>query len=379
VGKAEEPLVLNAPTFMWCLHQPAAARWLKQDVARLLPELRFAFAGPGLTTFKLPAGTSELPMRSSFARATGWSLGRATSVTEVLALTAGISAALGRDMNERPMRLHVFERDPDLPADERDPIVVGTRPRIVEQALRDLAPAGRFHDDAEARDGDVILDVITAASESADESLFVGWHQQISLQGRWPGGVPHVPIPERSPSRAWAKIEEAILWSGLVPAAGEVAIEIGSAPGGASFALLERGLSVHGIDPGAMAPIVRDYVGKRGNRFTHHMQPAAQVDRRALPQRMDWLANDVNLAPMVTLNYVERMVALMGPPARGAFLTLKINDDGVFDALPRLQERVERVFPATVDFVQLPAHRSEIVAIMKAHTARKASPSRARR
>ena len=66
--------------------------------------------------------------------------------------------------------------------------------------------------------------------------------------------------------------------------------------------------------------------------------PAAEVARKDLPRTYDWLASDVNLAPMVALKYVERFVALAHGGLRGAFITLKLNDDGVFEALPRLAD-----------------------------------------
>nr|MBA3501678.1 hypothetical protein [Deltaproteobacteria bacterium] len=184
-------------------------------------------------------------------------------------------------------------------------------------------------------------------------------------RGPWPGGVPHAWVPEAAPSRAWAKIEEAIRWSGLVPVAGDRAVEIGSAPGGASFALLERGLHVHGVDPGAMDPRVLAYAGATGNRFTHHAMPAAEVARKDLPRQYEWLASDVNLAPMVALKYVERFVALAHGGLRGAFITLKLNDDGVFEALPRLATRIGKLGAKRVRYTQLPSHRSEIVAILE--------------
>jgi 23S rRNA (cytidine2498-2'-O)-methyltransferase len=216
----------------------------------------------------------------------------------------------------------------------------------------------------EAHSGDVVLDVIVAPAEQPDDGMFVGWHRHDASRGPFPGGVPHVAIPPAAPSRAWAKIEEAIRWSGLIPRAGEVAVELGSAPGGASLALLERGLHVHGVDPGVMDPRVLRYTGASGNRFTHHAVPAAEVERRALPRTYEWLACDVNLAPMVALKYVERFVALAHGGLRGAFITLKLNDDGVFEALPRLAARIGKLGAARVRYTQLPSHRSEIVAIL---------------
>ena len=70
------------------------------------------------------------------------------------------------------------------------------------------------------------------------------------------------------------------------------------------------------------------------------------------------------LAPMVALRYVERFVALAHGGLRGALLTLKINDDGIFQALPRLYERIRKMNPSTMRVTQLPSHRSEVVAIL---------------
>ena len=342
-------------TFLWFLHQPTSVDWLKRELATKRPELRFAFSRPGLTTFKVDAAHADDAPGSSFARAWGRSLGRATTVAEVLALLDPLTTA--------PVRLHVFERDPDRPADERDAAIVGTRPAELERALREAAP-GRFLDGTQAVDGELVFDVITAPSELPDDGLLVGWHRHDRSHGPWPGGVTHVPIPAAAPSRAWAKIEEAIRWSGLEPRAGERAVELGSAPGGASFALLERGLEVHGVDPGAMAPAVLAYRGASGNTFIHHAMPAAEVDRRAVPRPIHWLASDINLAPMVALRYVERFVALARGTLKGAFITLKLNDEGIFEALPRLASRVERLGAREVRYTQLPSHRSEIVAIL---------------
>jgi 23S rRNA (cytidine2498-2'-O)-methyltransferase len=331
--------------FVWLLHQPASASWLKRELAERRPDLRFAFSRPGLTTFKTD---SDAPVESSFARAWGQSLGRADDVAAIAPHLATLQG---------PLRLHVFERDLDAPADERAS-VAGSRARDVEAELRAAYP-DRFEASTQARVGDRVLDVITAPAERDAEPLFVGTHVHDDTRGPFPGGVSHVAIPDKAPSRAWAKIEEGIRWSQLVPMAGETAVEIGSAPGGASYALLERGLTVHGIDPGGMAPIVM-----RSKRFVHHAKPAAEVERRDLPEKFEWLASDVNLAPMVALKYIERFVALAHGGLKGAFLTLKVHDDGVFRALPYLRERIEKLGGTRVRITQLPSHRNEVIAIV---------------
>ena len=340
-------------TFLWVTHQVPATRWLKTELATTAPHYRFAFSRPGLTTFKIDGPLAGMP--SSFARAWGTSLGRATTPAEVM--TAIADAVTG------PARLHVFERDIDVPVDEQDATVRGTRAAAVEAALRAHAPDA-FLPEVRAQQGDRVIDVIVPHGREPDEPWLVGVHDHDDTHGPWPGGVPHVPPPPEAPSRAWCKIEEALRWGDLEPRPGELAVELGSSPGGASYALLARGLEVHGVDPGVMHPDVLGFAGPHGNRFIHHHMPAAEVERRNLPRRYQWLLLDINLAPMVSLRYAERFVALAHGGLRGAVLTLKLNDDGVFAALPRLIERVRKLGPTRLRVTQLPSHRSEVAAIL---------------
>ena len=348
---------MTPPTFVWATHQVPVTRWFKAELRERAPALRFAFARPGLSTFKVdgPAPDADFGLPSSFARAYGLSLGRATSEEDVLTLGGGLPAGL---------RLHVFERDIDVPVDEQDPAVQGQRAAAVRAALLARAP-GRFAAEPAASPGDLVLDVVVAHASQPDDGWLVGYHRHHDAHGPGPGGVLHVPLPDEAPSRAWCKIEEVLRWADLALAPRDRAIELGSAPGGASLALLSRGLEVFGIDPGPMDPRVLSFSGPCGNRFRHLRVPAAEVQKSQLPRRYEWLLCDVNLAPMVALRYVERFTALAHGGLKGAVLTLKLNDEGVFAALPGLRERIAKLGPRCVRYTQVPSHRSEIAAILR--------------
>ena len=98
----------------------------------------------------------------------------------------------------------------------------------------------------------MILDVVVLEPGQ----WWIGYHRAVSWPARWPGGAIPVVLPAHAVSRAYAKMEEAIQWSGLPLAAGDECVEIGCAPGGASQALLDRGLFVTGIDPADVDPVV---------------------------------------------------------------------------------------------------------------------------
>ena len=110
--------------------------------------------------------------------------------------------------------------------------------------------------------------------------------------------------------------------------------EIGSAPGGASQALLARGLDVLGIDPAEMHPSVAAHP-----RFRHIRRRAAQVPRREF-RKVRWLTADMNVAPNFTLDAVEGIVTHAEVHVRGLLLTLKLPEWSLAEHIPEYLDRV---------------------------------------
>ena len=176
-----------------------------------------------------------------------------------------------------------------------------------------------------------------------------------------------MPEEPAAPSRAYYKLEEAIVAADLPLRAGDVAVELGSAPGGASYALLRRGLAVHGVDPGAMDPIVLDYgiggaSGGAGGprRFTHHACTMGQVHRGDLPRDLHWVIADVNLAPQIALQTVRRLAARPRSALQGIVVTLKLDDWRALRHLPRWRRQIEAMGMVEVGVKQLSSNRMEL-------------------
>ena len=311
-----------AHAFATC--QKGAEKALKDEALRLRPDWRSAFARPGLVTWTSPEPLRpdvELPL--VFARLFGASLGAIDPREH------GLPA---------PPRLHVFARDPDGGADPGK--------------LRDeLLTSGRFLPDPTPQRGDWVLDVIVAPGEPH----FVGLHRHGTGRSPFPGALPALSLPPDAPSRAWLKLEEALAWSHLPVRAGHTAVEIGSAPGGAAWALLRRGLRVVGVDTGKMDPRV---VADPG--FSHVAKTLGEVRREELPTRVHWLLLDVNLAPQVALHQVRRLVATLRATLRGVIFTLKLNDWKMAAEVPALLDRVQGMALTDVRATQLPSNRREI-------------------
>ncbi len=343
--------------FLFATCAATSTAWLKADLREQAPELRLAFGRHGFVTFKGGATwPSERPLPSPFARCSGHSLGRASDLDQASALLDGLSLELGAD----PWHLQVLERrESELPADLS---ALGELALRVEAQWR--AQFGeRFVTARAALPGELVVVVLVAADSQPDQPWFVGWYRhatgRVSLAR---GGLPF-PVPNESPSRAYAKVEEAIQCFDLAVRAGQQALEIGAAPGGAVLRLLERGLHVLAVDPAEIAPEVLARRGTGGTRATHLAKPAGEVTRGELPRSIDWLLSDVNLAPPVMLRYVERLRGLAGKPLRGVILTVKLNDDAMRRRVPQFLERVSNWGLGIAQAIQLPSHRQEVVIV----------------
>jgi 23S rRNA (cytidine2498-2'-O)-methyltransferase len=324
--------------FATCL--PGLEPALKLDLARARPELRLAYSRPGLVTFKSGCAVApDDPPGSAFAWVWGQSIGPLGADPADPELRARI-AAVGAT------RVHAFFRD-------RDP---GEPPGAAERSWLDawqaLGPGGP------AESGERVADVIVGPVTGQREAVWLGVHRHDRLRSPHPGGAIPVVVPGDAPSRAYAKIEEAIAWAGLRMAPGQVALEIGAAPGGAALALARRGLEIWAVDPGALAPQLAALPS------IHHLAKKVGALRwEELPAHIDWLLVDVNLAPQVALHEVRRLMPRLRGTLRGAVLTLKLNDWAFVPELPALVERIRQTGLSDVRLRHLPSNRREVCAV----------------
>jgi 23S rRNA (cytidine2498-2'-O)-methyltransferase len=336
--------------FLFVVCQAGAEKALKSELSRVHPELKFAYSRPGFVTFKLPDGTRphEMELESVFARAFGESLKTLKSDW-----VAGVLAEAHRLAAGKPLRLHVFERDRHHPGEEPLGFVPGALADQARELMGAAAlPSGLFFDDPVAQaTGELVLDVIVVE----EGEWWVGWHLHSPRHHAYPGGNPRLSLPEEAPSRAYLKLREALLWSRAPFRAGDLAVEIGSAPGGASYALLEQGFRVIGIDPAIVQPVV-----SMAPNYQHLSKSVMFVSADELPEEVDWLLLDMNAEPNVSMYGAER-IADMCPQLLGVILTLKLNEWELADQIPEYLDRLRaNLGLARVRAVQLAHNRREI-------------------
>ncbi|MDO4558964.1 MAG: SAM-dependent methyltransferase, partial [Planctomycetia bacterium] len=213
-----------------------------------------------------------------------------------------------------------------------------------------LTSACRLNPFLPAATGDTVLDVVLVGPRE----WWIGTHLVRTRIDQVPGGLISLKTPPGVVSRAWLKMEEALWWSELPIRPGDECAEIGSAPGGASQAILARGARLYGIDPAEMAPEVL-----RNRRFTHIRKRTHEVRRRVF-RNVKWLTADMNVSPDYTLDSVEGIVTHPECGVRGMILTLKLFRWALADEIPRFLERIRNWGFRNVRARQLQYNRQEI-------------------
>ena len=351
---------ISEPQFFFVACQRGAENALKAEVAAGPIAARPSFSRPGFVTFKLDdpcKNPKQFQLPSTFARAVSLSIGkvRGEHAAELVELVWEIDEVQALVASGELADLHVWERDREVPGTrgiEPGPTELS---RTVEALLRQKSPIEALRSMPDelrppSRRNRWVLDV--AMIEPGE--WWIGCHRTTRRTDCWPGGVVPLALPEHAVSRAYLKMQEALHWSALPTTRGQVCIELGCAPGGASQALLDAGLKVVGVDPAEVAPEVL-----ADSNFTHIRRRSVDVPRKAL-QGAQWLAVDMNVAPTYTLDAVEQIVTDPQASIRGMVLTIKLADLALAAELPKWVERVRSWGHRDVRTRQLAHNRQEL-------------------
>jgi len=135
------------------------------------------------------------------------------------------------------------------------------------------------------------------------QSAFVGLYPK-NNSSPWPAGIARLRLPRQAPSRATLKLEEA--WHHFVPAKewdvrlapSMKAVDLGAAPGGWTWQLVNRSMFVDAVDNGPMA----DSLMETG-QVTHHLLDGFLYKPN---KPVDWLVCDIADKPSRTAGMIAR-------------------------------------------------------------------------
>lgn len=252
---------------------PAAGTWVwtcrAGSEGQLYEELAWARAAPQLLAPGLVASKPLTGAPPAFAR-TGFPLaGVAATATEALAL-----------LPAEPLKLQVWSADtPAGNALSRDCAAW-------QASLSALRPGGPDTPWKAFEAGAWLGQVCLAAPGLALVGA-VRAREALSLAA---GGRARQARSGAAPSRAAMKLDEALDWYGVAPGKGETCADLGSAPGGWTRRLLDRGARVLSVDTGQLAPDLATHPRVR------HVTASAFAFTPEQP--VDWLFCDMAWRPL---------------------------------------------------------------------------------
>jgi 23S rRNA (cytidine2498-2'-O)-methyltransferase len=337
--------------FLYCACQIGAERALKAELARTHPGFKLAFSRPGYVTFKLPelrqVGNVPDPL-AVFARRTGLSMSKVLGNTDSERAASVQVVGASFEWNELHLWLRNDRQAEALPAASE--ALLNTFGLSPEHCELHGSSARLIRTNGATGGAPLVLDCAIVEPNE----WWLGCHQAVSPQSYWPGGVFPGVLPEHAVSRAYLKMAEALAWSELPVKPGDEVAEIGCTPGGASQALLERGLTVMGIDPALPDERVLGLPN-----FRHVRKRGHEVKRREF-RSTKWLTADMNVAPQYTLDTVEAIVTHPAVHIQGLLLTLKLLDWSLAEQIPKYLSRIQSWGYHRVAARQLSHNRQEI-------------------
>ena len=346
---------MSDPSFLMMTCQIGAEPVMKREILDHHPEFRFSYSRPGFVTWKVPESFFEArspEIESVLMRYCGISIGKVRGNT----LSERVQAFWDLVGDRRFDRLHVFSRDRFVPGEHDFEPGLTHDDALVHQHLMKNAP--NFlqktvcqYPFLEAKKGNRILDCL----QVAQDEWWIGYHKVSDWRSSLPGGLLPIRMPTDAVSRAFLKFEEGLRWSGFAIEAGSQCLDIGSAPGGGSQALLARGAKVIGVDPAEMAPFIINQPN-----FTHLRGRINQLKRNYF-LKSRWIITDINVSPNYTLDVLEDLITHPKMRIRGMLFTLKLLDWKFFADISDYTKRIRTWGFQNIQVKQLQFNRQEVM------------------
>lgn len=315
--------------FLFALTNPGTEKALKLEVETMGLGWRLSYQRRGFVTFKsdAPYTMDSLDAEIACARRLCLSLGKSTTRQEAVTRLGEVAVVHHAKFHDRKM-----------------------------QGVNETGACVR------PKESDLIGTVV----ELGEGEFWSGLHRHGKFLSPDPAGDSGIVMPARSPSRAWLKLEEATRFFDLKFTARDIVVELGCAPGGVVLALLDRGVSVIGVDPAKMADVVMESaIANREDAptakpwFHHCRKPAALASKRDLGQGVTWFMSDMNQSPEVVLKECARFCK-MAPSICGALMTLKLTDPAQVAEKAAWFAALKEMGFKTIRLQQLAVHHKEL-------------------
>jgi 23S rRNA (cytidine2498-2'-O)-methyltransferase len=282
----DEPLRVGE--WLWTMRE-GAERDLVEELLLSGPHaMRPRKLAPALVASADAPADEDARLAVTFARQ-AFQVAHIARADSLAGLAAELAPAIASCLRDTPRyALQVFV--PDSETGNR----LAARAESLQAALTLPTHAERVDDAELRRHGGLLLQLCLLSQDTAA----IGGIAADRALSLWPGGRARMRLAGDLPSRAARKLAEAFAWLGMAPGSGESCVDLGAAPGGWSWLLLDRKARVIAIDPARMDPKLM-----QNPRLTHVQGSAFDF---APDEPVDWLFCDMVWRPIEVAQMLGR-------------------------------------------------------------------------
>jgi 23S rRNA (cytidine2498-2'-O)-methyltransferase len=283
---SNEPLRVGE--WLWTMREGAERDLIEELLLRSSHARRPRKLAPALVASADAPADEDARLAVTFARQ-AFQVAHIARADSLEALAAELTPAIASCLEStQRYALQVFVPD----SESGNPLAA--RAESLQAALTLPTHAERVPDAELRRHGGLLLQLCLLSHDTAA----VGGIAADCALSLWPGGRARMRLAGDLPSRAARKLAEAFSWLGMAPSSGESCVDLGAAPGGWSWLLLDRRARVIAIDPARMDPKLMN-----NPRLTHVQGSAFDF---APDEPVDWLFCDMVWRPLEVAQMLGR-------------------------------------------------------------------------
>ncbi len=159
----------------------------------------------------------------------------------------------------------------------------------------------------------------------------------------FPRSYPNITLPEAAPSKAYLKMEEMLLLTMFPIKEGESVLELGCAPGGMSYSLVQRKINVYGVDSADISPNLKSPL------FTYKKCSFQHLEISELPKNFSWIVIDLNLDPFFVFKHIRPIILNNETKVKGIFINIKLVETKIITQKVKLQNAFKEMgFKVTI-------------------------------
>lgn len=313
---------------------------LKEEIRSFYPSFNLSYSRKGFITYKnsgIQYDTETISqLEVTFSTRSGLCLGKATP-ENVLEVMTDSCNKIG--INLEKVIIHSFSINTDYSLDHEE---------VFSKEVNNYSAINK-----------TVIDVITLG----DKEVWLGLHKVAKDTTSFPNSVVEIEIPRKSPSRSYLKIAEACELYHVKFDKRDLWLDFGSAPGGASFYILQNGCKVWGIDTAKMSESIL-----AETRFTHIQKPVQDLSQEELPDKdIAWVHVDLNINPKQAIKEVLRLIKKYNHSLKGLVFNIQMIK---LDHVKNIEIFEDQFYDWGFNRVsshQVPSHKNEYVVIAKRH------------